>query len=150
MLECYFAERNKSQARMRPVIFKRDNYQCVACGSIIHLELCHFFPASRALKKGPYCNWEWLNSEDNLVTLCQHCHDILDDRFARLRDHLIVKKIVTRCGKDINKPTTWTSALRKQLKRAFEEERDKIITIVANYLKIPASTYKWYQGARYG
>jgi hypothetical protein len=141
--------RQTIQVRMRPIIFKRDEHKCVACGDTVRLELCHFFPLARSLRRDVLNNWDWLNSEDNLVTLCWRCHDILDDRFGRLKNDKRVQDIVLGYGKDLNRPSTWTEAVRKQLKRKFENDRNIIIAAVANYLKIPVSTFKWYQGARY-
>lgn len=45
-------------------IYKRDNYECVYCGSSRHLTLDHVIPKSRGGK----------NDWNNLVTSCQKCN----------------------------------------------------------------------------
>lgn len=45
-------------------IYKRDNYECIYCGSSRHLTLDHVIPKSRGGK----------NDWNNLVTSCQKCN----------------------------------------------------------------------------
>lgn len=139
----YMQARATIQRKMRPLILERDGYRCIACGSEDKLEVCHLFPLAKRLAKGdPYGNWQWLNSERNLVTLCERCHAIIDDRFGKLMDDPMVKQLVRAYGK-------MTEGIRRLLKRKFEDERDTILKAVCQHLQLSYSKVKWYQGARY-
>lgn len=66
----YIRYHNKKLKINRNRIFKRDNYQCVYCGSRKELTLDHVIPKSR----GGTNNWE------NLVTSCSRCNVKKADR----------------------------------------------------------------------
>lgn len=51
-------------------IFKRDNHECVYCGSSKHLTIDHILPKSRG----------GLNTWTNLVTCCRTCNRIKDNK----------------------------------------------------------------------
>lgn len=147
-VETYAEARSKVQSKMRPIILQRDGSKCVACPSTEKLELCHIFPLAKMLRKH-YTDWEWLNSEENMVTLCERCHAIIDDRFGALTNDPRVCESVAPYH-DVNDPRTWTISDRRRMKRKFEAEREKILKIICEYLKIPYTTFRWHQGARYG
>lgn len=64
------------------------------CGAAEHLELAHIFGLGKAYSKQKYRKWHkatreekekrWhlLNSNDNLVILCHHCHNLYDGRYG--------------------------------------------------------------------
>lgn len=55
----------------RQVIFKRDGYRCLRCGSVKNLQWCHVH--SRRFKATRWAEW-------NLMTLCAGCHFWWHDR----------------------------------------------------------------------
>lgn len=59
-------------------VFKRDNYECVYCGSKENLTLDHVKPQS----KGGKDTWE------NLVTACKPCNAKKGDKIIELPDNL--------------------------------------------------------------
>ena len=73
----YMAIRNSSSAfikrhDVREIIFKRDNYKCVLCGSILDLQVDHTVSVYQVAKnKYPI---EKLNVKSNLMTLCYKCN----------------------------------------------------------------------------
>ncbi len=64
-----FYKRTKIKVKMQR-IYRRDNYQCVYCGSKKNLTLDHVIPKSR----GGLNNWE------NLATSCAGCNTKKADR----------------------------------------------------------------------
>lgn len=66
----YIRHHNKKLKMNRNRVFKRDNYQCVYCGSRKDLTLDHVLPKSRGGKN------EW----NNLVTSCSKCNVKKADR----------------------------------------------------------------------
>ncbi len=49
----------------RKAVYRRDHYRCALCDSPKNIQIHHVIPRSHGGA---------LNSEDNLITLCQHCH----------------------------------------------------------------------------
>ena len=144
----YKEARGQVQSKMRPIILRRDGNKCIVCENIEKLKICHVFPLAKMLKKR-YRDWDWLNSEHNLVTLCERCHAIIDDRFSVLTDDPRVYKHIAPYH-DLNDSRTWTISDRKRVKRVFEAERERVLRIICEYLNIKYSTLKWHGGARYG
>lgn len=73
----YKALRNSSSAfikriDVRNVIFARDNYKCVICGSSDDLQIDHIHSVYSVIK-GKY-PMEELNTIENLRILCKHCN----------------------------------------------------------------------------
>lgn len=66
----YIKHHNRKLKMNRSRIFKRDNYQCVYCGSRKELTLDHVIPKSRG----------GLNDWTNLVTSCSKCNVKKADR----------------------------------------------------------------------
>lgn len=60
----YIKHHTRSYRPNRVRVYKRDNYECVYCGSSTHLTLDHVIPKSRGGK----------NTWDNLVTSCFKCN----------------------------------------------------------------------------
>lgn len=58
---------------LRNLIYERDGFQCVRCGSQKALTLHHIRPVSR---NGP-------STYDNLQTLCRSCHNLHHQREAK-------------------------------------------------------------------
>jgi len=57
---------------VRDFIFKRDNYQCVLCGSKENLQLDHIHSIYQVANN--LYPIELLNTEENLRTLCKKCN----------------------------------------------------------------------------
>lgn len=51
-------------AKVKRVVWERDNFCCIYCGSTIAIPNAHFIPRSKG----------GLGIEENIVTLCQNCH----------------------------------------------------------------------------
>lgn len=73
-----YGRRKKAlQERWREDIFERDGFRCISCGSEDSLDLAHvtsvtaFVRATFVLEAMDYSY-----RDDNLVTLCRHCHDV--------------------------------------------------------------------------
>ena len=60
------------QKNVRDFIFKRDNYQCVSCGSKDNLQLDHIHSIYQVANN--LYPIELLNTENNLQTLCRKCN----------------------------------------------------------------------------
>lgn len=74
--ECHKAYLDKKLVRNRFIIFDRDGFQCIYCGSTsygdgVELTLDHIIPRSRG---GSDC-------AENLVTACKGCNSAKNDRF---------------------------------------------------------------------
>jgi 5-methylcytosine-specific restriction endonuclease McrA len=54
--------------KLRFYIFKRDGYKCQKCGSKLHLQCHHIIPIYMGGSHHP----------NNLVTLCDICHGIVE------------------------------------------------------------------------
>lgn len=69
------SHRQMLQGRWKPLIFDRDNYIYRACGSNGSLELAHITPVEVMRDTYGYRGVEWSFAWDNLVTLCEECHN---------------------------------------------------------------------------
>lgn len=77
---------------IKPSILKRDNNQCVACGSKENLELARLsggdmarpekLSKNRTLSRYPDAEKRW--AEENMLTLCGRCHKQFDSFTARI------------------------------------------------------------------
>lgn len=61
---------NKS---VKDTVWERDGHKCVICGSRSAMPNAHFIPRSHG----------GLGIEENIVTLCQRCHDTYDKTTLR-------------------------------------------------------------------
>lgn len=64
-------------------IYKRDNYSCRNCGKKCHTDIqCHHIIPYRIsngdVNKPIFWNTR-INDEENLITLCKHCHAIIEN-----------------------------------------------------------------------
>jgi 5-methylcytosine-specific restriction endonuclease McrA len=53
-----------SYERLRLQVLRRDNWRCQSCGATSHLEVHH----------QRFRSHSGTDSEQNLITLCHHCH----------------------------------------------------------------------------
>jgi 5-methylcytosine-specific restriction endonuclease McrA len=63
----------ESYRRLRQLVLKRDHWRCQFCGCIAGLEVHHVIPRGRL--GGDY--------EENLITLCGHCHLSVHEHYRR-------------------------------------------------------------------
>ncbi len=54
---------------VRWMIFARDGYQCLECGSAVDLTIDHIHPVA----------WGGTNDASNLQTLCRSCNSVKSD-----------------------------------------------------------------------
>ena len=66
----------ESYRLLRQQVLQRDHWQCQQCGSMAGLEVHHIEPRGRLGD----------DAEDNLITLCRHCHAILHLRSSQAED----------------------------------------------------------------
>lgn len=60
-------------AKVKALVWKRDNHYCVLCGSPYAMPNAHFIPRSQG----------GLGVEENIVTLCNACHREFDQTTNR-------------------------------------------------------------------
>jgi 5-methylcytosine-specific restriction endonuclease McrA len=56
-----------SYEALRQQVLRRDSWRCQSCGAMSNLEIHHMQLRSRSGD----------DSEENLITLCDHCHDMV-------------------------------------------------------------------------
>lgn len=68
--------------KIRERILKRDGFECARCGDTVkraRLTVHHIIPREQG---GGY-------QDENLITLCEHCHDLVEDVGLRTRGAII-------------------------------------------------------------
>jgi 5-methylcytosine-specific restriction enzyme A len=80
---------------IRPIIWKRDNYSCIRCKTVLTLNECHIDHIISGLKG--------TNKLENLRTLCKRCHVLRIDNRHR--------KLIYKALKDRLIPVNWRDHL---------------------------------------
>lgn len=68
---------------VKVVVWARDNHQCVVCGSPAGAPVAHVVRRSQGGK----------GIEQNIVTLCPHCHRLFDEGAQKDREHIYVRLV---------------------------------------------------------
>lgn len=90
-------------------LFKRDNYECLYCGSKRNLTVDHVIPKSRGGDN------TWLN----LVTCCSHCN--------RTKDNKTPEEAGMKLSKNPFEPTIFSEIINPQVEVVWEEFRKTFI-----------------------
>lgn len=67
----YKTKRSKAcdiSKKVKDIVWERDKHRCIICKSAFALPSCHLIPRSKG----------GLGVEQNIVTLCQRCHQMTD------------------------------------------------------------------------
>lgn len=79
---------------VKRAVWERDNHHCILCGSKYAWPVAHYIPRSKG----------GLGIEQNIVTLCDYCHDAYDHgaRILRNAKKEQIKLYLSKCYTDWN------------------------------------------------